>query len=149
SPRPRGGDQLRGISCATSVGWAADGVARCPDSSLDELGLPSRGQLRSRDHPSHRRVEGALLSTDREEHALDEGDADAAAANQYPSQQVQERPATAAEGDNGSLPAAQGEPDGRLLADDRAGPDLLCAVPGAVQCRRAAGRSILVLRLAQ
>ena len=71
--------QLRGLPDPLVLGRAADALDRRPDPVADELDLQARGQLWRRDHPAHGDLEGAVLSADRQEHAVDEGDAGAPA----------------------------------------------------------------------
>ena len=90
-------------------------------------------QLRRRDHPAHGDHEGALLPAHREEHAVDEGDAGASSRRSTAPLEVQERYRQAPAGDDGAVPPARREPARRLPADDRADPDLLRALRGAVR----------------
>src|SRR5207244_4797495 len=143
---PRGHDQLRWVSVASKMGRAADGVARRTDPVADELDVQARRQLRRRDHPAHGRVEGAVLPPYRQEHAVDEGDAGASAAGERAPQQVPEGRAGAPARNARALQEAQGEPDGWLPADGRAGPDLLRALPSAVGIGRAPEFAVSVFR---
>src|SRR5207245_9354473 len=95
----------------------------------------------------HGAVEGGLLSAHRLEHALDEGDADAAAADQRAPQQVQERSAARATRDDGALSQARRQSRGRLPADAAADPHLLRALPRRREFRRATERPAPLLRL--
>ena len=90
-PRARRDPQLRGLPDPLVLGRAADGLDRCPDPVADELDLQARRQLWRRDHPAHGDLEGPVLSADRQEHAVDEGDAGAPAAGERAAQQATRR----------------------------------------------------------
>src|SRR5262245_9389883 len=124
---------------------APDALARGANPGVAQLDLQARRELWRRDHPAHGGVEGPVLSLDREEHALDEGDAGPSAADQLASQQVSEGPPGAPARDAGALPEAPRESNGRLPADDRSDPYLLRALPGAVGVGRATGLAVPVL----
>src|SRR5262249_17589142 len=84
--RPRGNHQFRRVPITTRVRWPADEVVRGPDPVAHELAVRSRLQLRHRDHSPHGPVESPLLSAYGVEHALDEIDAGAPAADQCTAQ---------------------------------------------------------------
>ncbi len=105
---PREGDLLRRLPVPRVVGRSSADLAHGVDCRAsprgDALVLLVHPELRCGDHPADHHHEGAVLPPHAQEHAIDEGDADAAAADQCAALEAQERPAAPAAGDDGAVP---------------------------------------------
>src|SRR5262249_36275804 len=146
--RAREDDLLRGIPPAPSLRRPADAMARRADQAGHDPVSQLHPQLRRGDPPPDRDHEGPVLPAHHQKHDLHAGDAGAAAADQRPPLEVQERSAALAARDHGAVPREQGQPAGRVPADGRPDPDLLRALRRAVRLGGDAERVVHLLRTA-
>ena len=108
--------------------------SRCSGCSTQVHAL--RRQLGLRDHPRHAAAQAAVLSAVRGQRPLDGEDEGAAAAHQGAAGDLQGRSREARPGDDGAVPAREGQSGRRLPADADPDPGVLRVLLGAARERR-------------